>query len=286
MPNILDICFVKIPKIPNIFGGQIYNIYRSLQRTLKKRMDNESQVLAELLNIVAQNIVFYRKQAGMTQEDLAFKADIDRTYIGYIENAKHNITLGVLQKIGTALNTPLLSLLTANEHHTPIQKLNFLFPFIRQYQKLAEETNEINDVFQDNGGKLLQVLLITGLVDIPGREGNDAVDKNGNEYELKSVNVLLTKSFSTHHHMNPYIIAKYRQVDWIFAVYESIELKEIYRLTPKQLEPYYTSWETKWHKDGGKDINNPKIPLKYVRDNGQELYRMEDDRIFRLTELE
>ena len=41
---------------------------------------------------------------------------------------------------------------------------------------LAEETNGINDVFQDNGGKLLQVLLITGLKDIPGREGNDAVD--------------------------------------------------------------------------------------------------------------
>ncbi len=248
-------------------------------------MDNDSQVLTELLNIVAQNIVFYRKQASMTQEELAFSADIDRTYIGYIENAKHNITLGVLQKIGTALNTPLLSLLTANEHHTPIQKLNFLFPFIRQYQKLADETNKINDIFQDNGGKLLQVLLITGLADIPGREGNDAVDKNGNEYELKSVNILLTKSFSTHHQMNPVIIAKYRQVDWIFAIYESIELKEIYKLTPKQLEPYYTSWEEKWHKDGGKDINNPKIPLKYVRDNGQELYRMEDDKIFRLTEL-
>ena len=249
-------------------------------------MDNVSQDLTELLNIISQNIVFYRKKAGMTQEDLAYTADIDRTYIGYIENAKQNVTLGVLQKISTALNTPLLSLLTVNELHTPIQKLNFLFPFIRQYQKLAEDTNEINDVFQDNGGKLLQVLLITGLVDIPGREGNDAVDKNGNQYELKSVNVLLTKSFSTHHHMNPTIIAKYRKVDWIFAVYESIELKEIYRLTQEQLEPFYGAWETKWYGEGGKDINNPKIPLKYVRTHGQELYRMGDDGIFRLTELE
>ncbi len=247
-------------------------------------MDNESQLLASLLAIVARNIVYYRKQMGMTQEDLAFQADIDRTYIGYIENAKHNITLGVLQKIAIALNTPLLSLLEVSEIHTPIQKLNFLFPFIRHYQRLAEETNKINDVFQDNGGKLLQVLLITGLVDIPGREGNDAIDKDGNEYELKSVNVLLTKSFSTHHHMNPTIISKYRKVDWIFAVYESIELKEIYKLNPLQLEPYYTAWETKWHQDGGKDINNPKIPLKYVRENGQELYRMDDDGVFRISE--
>jgi transcriptional regulator with XRE-family HTH domain len=249
-------------------------------------MSNESQDLNELLSSIAQNIVYLRKEQGLSQEDLAHKAGIDRTYIGYIENAKHNVTLGVLQKIAKALNTSLLSLLTVTNVHTPIQKLNFLFPFIRQYQKLAEETNGINDVFQDNGGKILQVLLITGLVDIPGREGNDAVDKKGNEYELKSVNALLTSSFSTHHHMNPTIIAKYRQVDWIFAVYESIELKEIYRLTPEQLELYYTAWEQKWHKDGGKDINNPKIPLKYVRSIGQLLYKMEDDGIFRETELE
>ena len=248
-------------------------------------MENESIEIGELLVVIAKNILSIRKKKGITQEELAFNAGIDRTYIGYIENAKHNVTLGVLQKIANALNVPLMSLFLIKEIHTPIQKLNFLFPFIRQYQKLAEETNGINDVFQDNGGKLLQVLLITGLSDIPGREGNDAVDRYGNEYELKSVNALLTQSFSTHHHMNPTIIAKYRQVDWIFAVYEGIELKEIYRLTPKQLESYYSKWEEKWHNDGGKDINNPKIPLKYVRSNGQLVYRMERDGVFRAGTL-
>ncbi len=248
-------------------------------------MNNESHELQNLLGIVAENIVYYRKELGLTQEELAYKAEIDRTYIGYIENAKHNLTLGVLQKIANALNTNIITLLSANEIHNSLQKLNFLFPYIRQYQKLAEETNGINDIFQDNGGKLLQVLLITGLIDIPGREGNDAVDKLGNEYELKSVNALLTKSFSTHHHMNPTIIAKYRKVDWIFAIYESIELKEIYRLTNEQLEPFYSTWEEKWHRDGGKDINNPKIPLNYVRKIGQLIYKMEDDGIFRQGEL-
>jgi hypothetical protein len=29
-------------------------------------------------------------------------------------------------------------------------------------------------IFQDNGGKILQILLITGLKVLPGREGNDA----------------------------------------------------------------------------------------------------------------
>ncbi len=68
------------------------------------------------------------------------------------------------------------------------------------------------------------------------------------------------------------IIAKYRKVDWIFAVYKGIEIQEIYLLTPEELEPYYEKWEDKWHADGGKNINNPKIPLKSVREVGRQLY--------------
>lgn len=147
-----------------------------------------------------------------------------------------------------------------------------IYPHILKLQELAEK-HGINDIFQDNGGKLLQVLLITGLEVLPGREGNDARDANGNEYELKSVNTLLTKSFSTHHHMNPVIIEKYRQVDWIFAVYEGIKLLSIHQLTPNDLEPYYSKWLEKWHADGGKDINNPKIPLKFVLERGRTIYK-------------
>ena len=128
--------------------------------------------------------------------------------------------------------------------HPDKAKLDELFPYTRQYQELASK-HGINDNFQDNGGKLLQVLLITGLTVLPGREGNDAKDQDGNEYELKSVNILLTKSFSTHHHLNPIIIEKYRQVDWIFAIYKGIEILAIYHLTPQNLEPYYSKWETK-----------------------------------------
>ena len=155
--------------------------------------------------------------------------------------------------------------------HQDLAELEKLFPHLRSYQELASR-HGINDVFQDNGGKLLQVLLITGLRVIPGREGNDAVDQDGKEYELKSVNIELTQSFSTHFHMNPVIIKKYREVDWIFAVYRNIEIQAIYRLTPKDLEPFYKKWDSKWHADGGKDINNPKVPLSYVVKNGELLH--------------
>jgi hypothetical protein len=158
--------------------------------------------------------------------------------------------------------------------HTDNELLLELFPSIQKYQELASK-HGINDIFQDNGGKFLQVLLLTGLRALGKREGNDAVDEEGNEYEIKSVNILLTRSFSTHHHMNPAIILKYRKVKWIFAVYEGIEMKEVYILSPIDLEPFYVKWEEKWHNDGGKDINNPKIPLKYVQNSGKKIYPFE-----------
>jgi Restriction endonuclease PvuII len=90
--------------------------------------------------------------------------------------------------------------MTRLKSHPDRAVLEKIFPSIRKYQELASK-HGIGDIFQDNGGKLLQLVLITGLTVIPGREGNDARDRSGNEYELKSVNTLLTKSFSTHHHM-------------------------------------------------------------------------------------
>lgn len=152
--------------------------------------------------------------------------------------------------------------------------LDSLLPAIRQYQELATR-HGIDDIFQDNGGKLLQVLLVTGLRIPPGREGNDAVDADGNEYELKTVNIKLTRAFSTHHHMNPGIIAKYRKVNWIFAVYHHIELHSVYLMSAQQMEPFFTRWEQKWYADLGKDINNPKIPVSFVTTNGRLVYHFD-----------
>jgi hypothetical protein len=154
--------------------------------------------------------------------------------------------------------------------HPDKELMDQLFPALREYQALASR-HGIQDIFQDNGGKLLQILLITGLKILPGREGNDAIDSTGREYEIKSVNIELTTSFSTHHHINPTIIAKYRKVDWIFAVYKNIEIQAIYHLLPDALEKFLAKWEAQWHRTG-KDINNPKIPLKYVVAQGAVIF--------------
>ncbi len=161
--------------------------------------------------------------------------------------------------------------MTRDFSHPDFQTLLELWPAVEQYQELANR-HGIKDIFQDNGGKILQVLLLLNFKTLAGREGNDAVDSEGQEYELKSVNIELTKGFSTHHHMNPVIIAKYRMVPWIFAIYRHIKLEAVYRLEPEDMEHWYTTWEAKWNADGGKDINNPKIPVSYVMQHGQLLW--------------
>jgi hypothetical protein len=157
------------------------------------------------------------------------------------------------------------------KEHPDKALMDELMPAVREYQKLASK-HGIGDIFQDNGGKLLQVILTLGLTVLTGREGNDARDETGREFELKSVNLDLTKSFSTHHHLNPVILAKYRQVGWVFAVYRGIELACIHSIGANLLEPIFAKWEAKWHADGGKDINNPKIPISFVFQYGTLIY--------------
>ena len=52
-----------------------------------------------------------RQKAKLSQEELAVKAGLHRTYVGMIERAKRNITLSNAQKLSEALNMPLSTLL-------------------------------------------------------------------------------------------------------------------------------------------------------------------------------
>lgn len=48
---------------------------------------------------------------GLSQEDLADKADVHRTYIGMIERAEKNITLKNIEKIAFALQMSVSELM-------------------------------------------------------------------------------------------------------------------------------------------------------------------------------
>ena len=61
--------------------------------------------------IVGKNVRRLRLQKGMTQEQLAFEAEIDLTYVGGIERGRRNPSLMVLVRIAKALGVPLPKLL-------------------------------------------------------------------------------------------------------------------------------------------------------------------------------
>jgi transcriptional regulator with XRE-family HTH domain len=61
--------------------------------------------------IVGRNVRRFRQQKGLTQEQLAFDAEIDLTYVGGIERGKRNPSLMVMARIADALTVPLPKLL-------------------------------------------------------------------------------------------------------------------------------------------------------------------------------
>lgn len=53
---------------------------------------------------VGQRVKYLRTEIGISQEKLALKAEIDRTYLAGVENGKRNLSIKSLEKIVNALN--------------------------------------------------------------------------------------------------------------------------------------------------------------------------------------
>ena len=58
---------------------------------------------------VGCRIKYFRKQLGLSQEKLALKAEIDRTYLAGIESGKRNATIVSIEKIINALEITMKS---------------------------------------------------------------------------------------------------------------------------------------------------------------------------------
>jgi len=66
-------------------------------------MDSNSEILIKFGSRVRE----LRKLKNLSQEELAFRADVHRTYIGMIERAEKNITLLNIEKIANALKVSI-----------------------------------------------------------------------------------------------------------------------------------------------------------------------------------
>ena len=56
---------------------------------------------------VGQRIKELRTKLGLSQEEFAFRCELDRTYITSLERGKRNISLTNLEKIANAFNMSL-----------------------------------------------------------------------------------------------------------------------------------------------------------------------------------
>lgn len=56
------------------------------------------------LKSFGQAVRTLRKRIGLSQESLAFKSELDRTYVGGVERGERNISLINIIKISKALN--------------------------------------------------------------------------------------------------------------------------------------------------------------------------------------
>lgn len=56
---------------------------------------------------IGQRIKELREVSGMSQKDLSYNADLDRSYIASVENGQRNISIVNIEKIATALGITL-----------------------------------------------------------------------------------------------------------------------------------------------------------------------------------
>jgi transcriptional regulator with XRE-family HTH domain len=69
-----------------------------------------------LVGILATNVKALRHQKVLSQEELAAKCGLHRTYIGSVERAERNVTLSTLEVLASALDVSVTDLLNNPDH--------------------------------------------------------------------------------------------------------------------------------------------------------------------------
>jgi len=65
----------------------------------------------DIREVLARNLRIYRQERGLSQEELAHRAEIDRTYISALERCVYAASIDVVDKLAGALNVEAADLL-------------------------------------------------------------------------------------------------------------------------------------------------------------------------------
>lgn len=72
---------------------------------------------SSLRAILAENVRACRKELGLSQEKLADRCELHRTYIGSVEREERNVSLSTLEVLAQALGVSVVELLTPRANH-------------------------------------------------------------------------------------------------------------------------------------------------------------------------
>jgi transcriptional regulator with XRE-family HTH domain len=71
--------------------------------------------MTKLVDVFARNVRLLRQQAELSQEGLAERAGLHRTYVGSIERGERNVSLENIERLAKALKVPASRLMEARE---------------------------------------------------------------------------------------------------------------------------------------------------------------------------
>lgn len=69
----------------------------------------------DILKVFGDRVRARRKTLGWTQEELAARAEIDRSYIGGVERGTRNATLTMVARICTALESDIPTIMSGGQ---------------------------------------------------------------------------------------------------------------------------------------------------------------------------
>lgn len=83
---------------------------------------------------IGDNIRFFRKKRGYTQEQLAEKSSLSLNFISAVERGTKGITFNKLLQIASALNVPLTTLVAPQ---TKTEKIHYIEELEHELQQLS-----------------------------------------------------------------------------------------------------------------------------------------------------
>ncbi|AXG74753.1 helix-turn-helix domain-containing protein [Flavobacterium arcticum] len=132
-----------------------------------------------LLILIGNNIRRHRMLQGISQEELAYRSNLHRTYIGMIERAEKNITVINLEKISTALKIEITDLFIKKNLMRKIDKNIFVNDEYFIAEKTADVFKEVEFIYETKkwNGALPKFLEKQGL-DLNDKEFEDLILEN------------------------------------------------------------------------------------------------------------